>query len=58
MFLLKIMLIYDEALLSGQPPLSDHSPVHPEAGRLKEVQLYYYCFIEMPGRSLDGEERE
>ena len=50
------MLIYDEALLSGQPPLSDHSPVHPEAGRLKEVQLYYYCFIEMPTGSLDGGE--
>ena len=27
MFLLKIMLIYDEALLSGQPPLSGHLPV-------------------------------
>ena len=52
------MLIYDEPLLSGQPPLSDHSPVHPEAGRLKEVQLYYYCFIEMPSGSLDGGEWE
>ena len=27
MFLLKIMLIYDDALLSGQPPLSGHLPV-------------------------------
>ena len=27
MLLLKIMLIYDEALLSGQPPLSGHMPV-------------------------------
>jgi len=27
MLLLKIMLIYDEALLSGQPPLSGHSPI-------------------------------
>ena len=27
MFLLKIMLIYDDPLLSGQPPISDHLPV-------------------------------
>ena len=27
MLLLKIMLIYDEALLNGQPPLSVHFPV-------------------------------
>ena len=44
------MLIYDEALLSGQPSLSDHSPVHPDAARL----MYYYCFIEMPaGASME-----
>ena len=39
MLLLKIMLIYDEALLSGQPPLSGHLPV-PEGGRLIKVQRY------------------
>ena len=27
MLLLKIMLIYDEPLLNGQPPLSGHLPV-------------------------------
>ena len=27
MFLLKITLIYDEPLLSGQPPLSSHLPI-------------------------------
>ena len=27
MFLMKIMLIYDETLLSGQPPSSGHLPV-------------------------------
>ena len=48
------MPIYDKPLSI----VSDHSPVHPEAGRLKEVQLYYYCFIEMPSGNLDGGEWE
>ena len=39
MFLLKIMLIYDDPLLSGQPPISDHLPV-PQGLGLLEVQLH------------------
>ena len=35
MLLLKIMLIYDEALLSGQPPLSGHMPVTILLGTLR-----------------------
>ena len=36
------MLIYDEPLLSGQPPLSGPS-AYSERGRLIEVQLYMIC---------------
>ena len=39
MFLLKIMLIYDDPLLSGQPPISGHLPV-PQGLGLMEVQLH------------------
>ena len=35
MLLLKIMLIYDEVLLSGQPPLSGHMPVTILLGTLR-----------------------
>ena len=37
------MLIYDEPLLSGQPPLSGHSPT--EGSRLMEVQLCYKSYL-------------
>ena len=37
--LLKIMLIYDDPLLSGQPPISGHLPV-PQGLGLMEVQLH------------------
>ena len=33
------MLIYDEPLLSGQPPLSGHLPV-PEGGRIMKVAFF------------------
>ena len=39
MFLLNIMLIYDDPLLRGQPPLSGNSP-YPEGGFSMAVQLY------------------
>ena len=39
MFLLKIMLIYDDPLLSSQPPISGHLPV-PQGLGLMEVQLH------------------
>ena len=39
MFLLNIILIYDDPLLRGQPPLSGNSP-YPEGGFLMAVQLY------------------
>ena len=38
MLLLKIMLIYDEALLSGQPPLSGHMPVTILLGTLQRQE--------------------
>ena len=38
-FLLKIMSIYDDPLLSGQPPISGHLPV-PQGLGLMEVQLH------------------
>ena len=39
MFLLNIILIYDDPLLRSQPPLSGNSP-YPEGGFLMAVQLY------------------
>ena len=39
MFLLKIMLISDKPLLTGQPPLT--ICWYPEGGHLIEVQLYF-----------------
>ena len=38
-FLLKIMSIYDDPLLSGQPPIGGHLPV-PQGLGLMEVQLH------------------
>ena len=38
MFLLTIMLIYDDSLLSGQPPLSGHLPA-PRVWPLREVAV-------------------
>ena len=40
MFLLNIMLIYDDPLLHSQPPLSGNS-LYPEGGFLMAVQLYF-----------------
>ena len=35
------MLIYDEPLLSGQPPLTGHLPVSRGQNRFMEVQLVF-----------------
>ena len=44
MFLLTIMLIYDDSLLSGQPPLSGHLPA-PRVWPLREVELQLVLWV-------------